>query len=237
MQTAGFGVFAGHAFKKDAPLPVSWETLFLPRNFPDGQDLSNYIFDHNETHMGLVLDYGSLFNHHESANAKAGEEFLGSNKVHFQVRLVFQDAHCNVLKVFSIYAGILHTQQSHEHINTFKATKDIAAGQEIFVRYGDAYWFERANIPYADVDYASTMWRPDLHPLPCRQSVRQTTGADGRHSFAVLADTTPSGTLLEISLCLDVSLNVVDQFPVLWDFVIVDSTSKTVCAREDVEVC
>ena len=55
--------------------------------------------------------------------------------------------------------------------NTFKATKDIAAGQEIFVRYGSAKWFENKNIPYVDVDYASTMWRPDLHPLPCRQNV------------------------------------------------------------------
>ena len=97
------------------------------------------------------------------------------------------------------------------------------------VRYGGAEWFEGRNIPYADVDYASTMWRPDLHPLPCRQSVRQTTGADGRHSFAVLADTTPSGTLLEISLCVEVSLNVIDQFPVLWDFVLIGGTAQTVC--------
>ena len=81
------------------------------------------------------------------------------------------------------------------------------------------------------------MWRPDLHPLPCRQKVRQTTGADGRHSFAVLADTIPSGTVLEISLCVEVSVVVVDQFPYLWDFVIMDATTQTVCAREDAEVC
>ena len=124
-----------------------------------------------------------------------------------------------------------HRQQRHEHINTFKATKGIAAGQEILVWYGGADWFERRNIPYADVDYASTMWRPDLHPLPCRQSVRQTTGADGRHSFAVHVDTIPSGTVLEISLCVEVSLNVVDQFPVLWDFVIIGATLQTVCTR------
>ena len=103
--------------------------------------------------------------------------------------------------------------------------------------YGGADWFERRNVPYADVDYASTMWRPDLRPLPCRQRVRQTTGADGRDGFVVLADTIPSGTVLEISLCVEVSLNVVDQFPVLWDFVIMDAKTQTVCAREDVEVC
>ena len=105
------------------------------------------------------------------------------------------------------------------------------------VRYGSRKWFEDKNIPYADVDYASTMWRPDLHPLPCRQNVAQTTGADGRHSFAVLADTIPSGTVLEISLCVEVSVIVVDQFPVLWDLVIMDATRQTVCAREDAEVC
>ena len=113
----------------------------------------------------------------------------------------------------------MHAQQRHEHINTFKATKDIAAGQEILVRYGSAKWFEGRNISYVDVDYASTMWRPDLHPLPCRQSVAQTTGADGRHSFAV-REAVPSGTVLEVSLCVEVSVIVVDQFPFLWDFVL-----------------
>ena len=131
----------------------------------------------------------------------------------------------------------MHAQHRQKHTNTFKATKDVDVGQELLVRYGDADWFERRHIPYFDVDYASTMWRPDLQPLPCRENVRPTTGADGRHSFAVLADTIPSGTILEISLCVEVSLNVVDQFPVLWDFVIMDATTQTVCAREDAEVC
>ena len=103
------------------------------------------------------------------------------------------------------------------------------------VWYGDADWFGFRNIPHADVDYANTMWWPDLHPLPCRQTVRQTTGADGRHSFAVLADTIPSGTVVDISLCVEVSLNVVDQFPVLWDFVLIDAATQTVCSREDAE--
>ena len=104
------------------------------------------------------------------------------------------------------------------------------------VRYGSAKWFERKNIPYSDVDYASTMWRPDLHPLPCPQSIRKTTGADGRHSFAV-RKAVPSGTVLEISLCVKVSVIVVDQFPVLWDFVLIGATAQTVCARENAEVC
>ena len=107
----------------------------------------------------------------------------------------------------------------------------------MLVRYGGAGWFEQRNIPYVDVDYASTMWRPDLQPLPCRANIRPTTGADGQHIFAVLADTIPSDTVLETSLCVEVSLNVVDQFPVLWDFVIMDATAQMVSAREDAEVC
>ena len=115
---------------------------------------------------------------------------------------------------------VLYTTETRTHKNTFKATKDIAAEQEIFVQYGNAKWFEAKKIPDVDVDYASTMWRPDLHRLPCRQSVRHTTGADGRDSFAVL-EAVPSGAVLEISLCVEVSANVVDQFPVLWDFVLI----------------
>ena len=111
------------------------------------------------------------------------------------------------------------TQHIHVHINTFKAIKDIAAGQELFLRYGGANWFQCKNIPCTDVDYASTMWRPDLHPLPCRQNVDQATGADGRHSYTVV-EAVPSGSVLEISLCLEVSVSVVDQFPYLWDFVL-----------------
>ena len=132
------------------------------------------------------------------------------------------------------------TPPRQEHTNTFKVTKDIPAGQEIFVKYGTAAWFENKNLPYFDVDYARTMWRPDLHPLPCRESVRHTPpGVDGRHSFAAMADTIPSGTVVDISLCLEVSLFVVDQFPFLWDFVLVAAASQTVCVCvcEDAEVC
>ena len=103
--------------------------------------------------------------------------------------------------------------------NIFKATKNIAAGQEIFYRYGSARWFEKRNIPYVDVDYASTRWRPGLDPLPCRKKVILTIDADGRHSYAI-REAVPSGTVVEISLCLDVPVIVVNQFPFLRDFVL-----------------
>ena len=117
----------------------------------------------------------------------------------------------------------MHNRCMYTH-NIFKATKDIAAGQEIFYFYGPQ-WFETRNIPYADVDYASTRWRPDLQPLPCRKDVIQTTGADGRRSYAV-REAVPSGAILEISLCLDVPIVVVDQFPYLWDFVLTRETGS-----------
>ena len=102
----------------------------------------------------------------------------------------------------------------------------MAAGQEIFVWYGDAKWFEFKDVSYTDVDYANTMWRPDLHPLPCRQRVaRIPDGADGPYSFAVL-EAVPSGTVLEVSLCVEVSVIVVDQFPFLWDFVLTGETEN-----------
>ena len=76
------------------------------------------------------------------------------------------------------------------------------------------------------------MWRPDLEPLPCRQSITQTIGADGRHNFAVRG-AVPSGTILEVSLCVEVSVFVVDQFPFLWDFVLTGGTENayTSCNR------
>ena len=71
MQTAGIGVFAGRDFKTDEIVLRSWMTLFLPKSFPRRQTLRCYSFGHNETHMALDLDYGSIINHHESANARA----------------------------------------------------------------------------------------------------------------------------------------------------------------------
>ena len=113
----------------------------------------------------------------------------------------------------------------HTFIFLFCATNDIPAGQELFIQYANAKWFQYRNIPRADVDYASTMWRPDLHPLPCRQNVTQTTGADGRHSYIVV-EAIPSGTVLEISPCLEVPVRIVDQFPYLWDFVLTGETEN-----------
>jgi len=46
----------------------------------------------------------------------------------------------------------------------------------------------------------------------------------------------PSGIVMDVSLCVKVSLIVVDQF-LLWDFVLMDPTAQTVCAREIAEVC
>ena len=93
-QTAGFGVFAGRAFKQYEIVLRSWMTLFLPNNFPKSEAIHNYIFGHNKTHRALVLDYGSLMNHRESANTKA----ISANEtppktqnenIHFQVRAGF----------------------------------------------------------------------------------------------------------------------------------------------------
>ena len=175
------------------------------------QILRNYVFGHNETHLMLDLDYGSIINHHESANARASGD---NDYMYYLVRVQWTSSH--VLKLYT-----MNTCAHKRHMSTAtpKATKDIEAGQEIFIRYGPVDWFESKNIPYADVDYARTMWRPDLHPLPCRKLVRLITAADGRNSFAVLDNLLP-GTVMEMSLCVEVSAIVIDQFPHLWDFVI-----------------
>ena len=76
------------------------------------------------------------------------------------------------------------------------------------------------------------MWRPDLHPLPCRQNVNHITGADGRRSFAV-REAIPSGTVLEISLCLEVPAIIVDQLPFLRDFVLTGKTENQYILVDD----
>ena len=91
-QTAGFGVFAGRAFKKDETVLRSWMTLFLPNNFPKSEAVDYYDFAHNKTHSALVLDYGSVANHHGCANAKAkdvNKKETQNENVHFQVRTGF----------------------------------------------------------------------------------------------------------------------------------------------------
>ena len=186
--------------------------------------------------MTLALGYGSILNHHESANVKAVNfsKFPPGNEFQFEVSMGFVCGNRNVLKMqYACMQACTH--KMHGHINIFKVTKDIPAGQEILVRYGGAHWFESKNIPYSDADYASTMWRPDLEPLPCRENINLTTGADGRPIFSV-PTMLPSGIVMDVSLCVKVSLIVVDQFH-LWDFVLIDPTAQTVCAREDAEVC
>merc|ERR1719174_2055302 len=70
----GFGGFAGRAFEQDEMVSATWKTLFLPKNFPHSQAVNNYVFAYNETHMGLPLDYGPVFNHHENANVEASKD-------------------------------------------------------------------------------------------------------------------------------------------------------------------
>ena len=66
-------------------------TLCLPNNFPKSQIVDNYQFGHNKTHSALVLDYGSLVNHHKSPNVKAamisGTIAKPAPNIHFLVRI------------------------------------------------------------------------------------------------------------------------------------------------------
>ena len=71
--------------------------------------------------MGLVLDYGSVVNHHQSANVEAGEEFPGgSGDVDFYVRIVAQYANSNALMQ---YAFMIHTPQRYECTKHFQGDK------------------------------------------------------------------------------------------------------------------
>jgi len=80
--TAGFGAFAGRALKTDEIVFRTWITLFLPRSFPQRQILQWYVFNHNKTHMALDLDYGSIINHYEHANARG----VGVTNMHYRLR-------------------------------------------------------------------------------------------------------------------------------------------------------
>ena len=58
-------------------------TLLLPKNIPRDLSVWYYSFGFNETHMAVPLDYGSILNHHESANAHV---LFGPNEnMYFQV--------------------------------------------------------------------------------------------------------------------------------------------------------
>ena len=82
-------------------LPGTWKTLFLPENFPKNQALYNYVFGHNKTHMALALDYGSVLNHHESANVQAEHfsELPPMNDIQFRVCMGIVCGNRNVLKM------------------------------------------------------------------------------------------------------------------------------------------
>ena len=78
-------------------LPALWATLFLPNNIPHTEIVHKYVFGFNNTHMALVTDYGSLFNHHDSANVKH-VSIGGTEAAYFEVSMGFKCANHNVLK-------------------------------------------------------------------------------------------------------------------------------------------
>ena len=196
----------------------SWRTLILPKTLPTSSPWY-YSFGYNETHTSLSLSYGSLVNNHESPNIKYASAKTDATKTGFVVRDDFQRGNSNVLNIrvhtcLHAYTGTHDTHSTHTHTHIFKATKDIDAGQELFVSYGGEKWFQSKGVTYTAFDYASTMWRPDLQPLPCCQNIEQTTDDNGLRSYTALS-AIPSGTVLDVSLCIDVPANFVDQFPAL----------------------
>ena len=96
-------------------MPGIWKTLVLPGNVPKNQALRNYVFGLNETHIALALDYGSILNHHESANVHAVHftEFPG-NEIQFQVCMGFVCGNRNVLK----NAVYMHAHIHNKNTNT-----------------------------------------------------------------------------------------------------------------------
>ena len=105
-------------------MPGIWKTLLLPMNFPQNQALRNYVFGHNETHMALALDYGSILNHHESANVQAVQfsEFPQGNEIQFQVCMGFVCGNRNVLKNSVCMHVSTHTidTRTHKHFQGHK---------------------------------------------------------------------------------------------------------------------
>ena len=97
-------------------MPATWKTLFLPKNIPQNQGLINYVFHYNETHTALVLDYGSVFNHHESANVRT-VEILPSDNVYFRVRMGFVFFVCES-QCSKRYAVCMHAHIHNGYTNT-----------------------------------------------------------------------------------------------------------------------
>ena len=111
LQTAGFGVFAGRAFNKGEMVIRTWMTLFLPQTIPNDLIFRHYCFGFNNTHSAIPLNYGSLLNHHESANTR----FANMN---IHVRAGLQGADCNVLKHIHMHS-FMHAE--HMHVHTFNS--------------------------------------------------------------------------------------------------------------------
>ena len=70
----------------------TWITLFLPKNLPDDLSFRHYRFGYNETHTAVPLNYGSILNHHESANTRL-------TNMNFYVRGVFNVQIVTFLKI------------------------------------------------------------------------------------------------------------------------------------------
>ena len=100
-------------------MPPAWKTLILPNNFPHSQVLRNYVFGHNQTHVALALDFGSVLNHHEDANVQAVHftDLPPQNDVQFRVCITcFVCGNLDVLKKCSMHA-CMHAYK-HTHTNT-----------------------------------------------------------------------------------------------------------------------
>ena len=91
------------AFEQNEQVPAIWKALYLPKNIPQNEFLHDYVFGYNDTHMLMVVDIGSILNHHESANVKP-VAIPGSDIAYFQVCMGFQCANRNVLKICSMHA-------------------------------------------------------------------------------------------------------------------------------------
>ena len=93
-------------------------TLFVPNSLPEGLSIWFYSFGYNRTHGAIPLDYGSLLNHHKSANTHAVPDL--NNNMHFQVRGFFQCANHNSLKIGmrACTNMCIHTHAQQMHVYT-----------------------------------------------------------------------------------------------------------------------
>ena len=126
----------------------------------------------------------------------------------------------------------IHTHiHTYAHKHAFKALTDIEAGQELFVSYGGEKWFKNKGLPLTVVDYGSTMWRPELKPLPCCLDIQQATEDNGTRTYTSLA-AIPANTVVDVSLCLDVPASFIKDFPSLRDSVLPGQTEHVHVAHQ-----